>query len=133
MRIMVCFFNFIELEVTWLDEIAEGLKNVIASSNDFRNFVDGLRVELRWKVQTEPGWLAIVEPMRQCIYTLGVVSHKLISPNEDEPTKDESKEKKDEKVDLSKLVLLQGGLEDRFIPELSDKTKEHIEGFFKIT
>lgn len=52
MRIMVCFFNFIELEVTWLDEIAEGLKNVIASSNDFRNFVDGLRVELRWKVQT---------------------------------------------------------------------------------
>ena len=29
--------------------------------------------------------------------------------------------------------MLQGGLESRFIPELTDKTKQLIEGFFKIT
>ena len=29
--------------------------------------------------------------------------------------------------------MLQGGLERRFIPELSDKTKQLIKGFFKIT
>ena len=34
---------------------------------------------------------------------------------------------------MSKLIIMQGGLESRFIPELSDKTKLMIEGFFKIT
>ena len=29
--------------------------------------------------------------------------------------------------------MLQGGLERRFIPELSEKSKQLIEGFFKIT
>lgn len=29
--------------------------------------------------------------------------------------------------------MLQGGLESKFIPELSDKTKELMVGFFKIT
>jgi hypothetical protein len=34
---------------------------------------------------------------------------------------------------LSKLNVLQGGIEDRFIPGLSNSTKIQIEGSFKIT
>lgn len=72
--------------------------------------------------------------MRQCLYTLGVVAHQLISPKDAEEEKKELTQKeKDNKVDFSKLTMLQGGLENRFIPELSNKTKEYIEGFFKIT
>ena len=63
----------------------------------------------------------------------------MIAPqkSEEEEKKDKEKEeeeaKKATKIDFKKLFLLQGGLESRFIPELSDKTKELIEGFFKIT
>lgn len=69
--------------------------------------------------------------MRQALYTLGNVAHQLIAPADEEQPKEE--EKKDGKIELNKLVMLQGGLENRFIPELSDQTKTLIEGFFKIT
>lgn len=39
-RVMSVFFNFIEVEVTWLDELAEGLRNVVTSSHKYRNMVD---------------------------------------------------------------------------------------------
>ena len=34
---------------------------------------------------------------------------------------------------LSKLSIIKGGLESRFIPTFGDETKSLIEGFFKIT
>ena len=37
-----------------------------------------------------------------------------------------------DQVDLSKLELIQGGFDDRFIPSLSEKTKTQIEGSYKI-
>ena len=67
---------------------------------------------------------------------MGAVAHQLISPKEkDKKEEEEEKEKesKDKKIDFSKFVMLQGGLQSRFIPELSDKTKELMDGFFKIT
>ena len=66
-------------------------------------------------------------------YTMGVIAHQLIAPNEEEENKDEEKEKKANKPDFNKLIMLQGGLKSCFIPELSDKSKTLIEGFFKIT
>ena len=132
-RLMAWYFNFIELEVTWLDEVAEGLKNIINASNRFRNFFDGLPVELLWKGKTVSAWHSIVETMRQACYTLGRTAHQLIAPKDDEAKEEEQKEKKGPKIDFTKLTMLQGGLERRFIPELSDKTKQLIEGFFKIT
>ena len=130
---MAWFFNFIELEVTWLDEVAEGLKNVVSASNNFRNFFDGIRVELLWKAKSVSAWDTMCQTMRQMIYTMGVIAHQLISSEEEEENKDEEKEKKANKPDFDKLIMLQGGLESRFIPELSDKSKIMIEGFFKIT
>ena len=131
-RIMMHFFNFIKLEVTWLDEVAEGLKLIISSADRLRNFFDGVCVDLLWKAKLNSAWEVIVQTMRQACYTLGVVAHQLIAPaDEEEENKDD--EKKKDKIDLSKLIIMQGGLESRFIPELSDKTKLMIEGFFKIT
>ena len=63
-RIMAWFFNFIQIEVTWLDEVAEGLKNIIASTNGFRNFFDGLPVDYLWKAKAVGAWDIIIQTMR---------------------------------------------------------------------
>ena len=57
-------------------------------------------------------------------YAIGVVAYRLVQQNKDET---------DDRKNLSKLNILQGGVEPRFIPSLSVETKEQIEGSFKIT
>ena len=78
-----------------MDEVAEGLKLVISSANEFRNFIDGLGTELLYKVKTVSAWSVIVETMRKAIYTIGGIAHQLISPHEEEEKKDEETEKKE--------------------------------------
>ena len=63
-KIFIWYLNFIQIETTWLDETAEGLKNVIASANRCRNFFDGLSIELLWKAKSTSGWNNIIETMR---------------------------------------------------------------------
>ena len=105
-RIMTQYFNFIELEVTWLDEVAEGLKNTISAANRFRNFVDGLPVELLWKTKLASAHNTIVQTMRQSIYTMGVVAHKLINSKKEDEEDKEAAEKRGQKIDFSKLLML---------------------------
>ena len=57
-------------------------------------------------------------------YAIGIVTYRLVQLNKDES---------DERKNLSKLNILQGSIEPRFIPSLSQGTKEQIEGSFKIT
>ena len=57
-------------------------------------------------------------------YAIGIVTYRLVQLNKDES---------DERKNLSKLNILQGSIEPRFIPSLSQETKEQIEGSFKIT
>ena len=59
--------------------------------------------------------------LRQISYTIGWVAGRLIQ------------QKQDENDELSKLNVLQGGIENRFIPDLSQPTKIQIEGSYKIT
>lgn len=61
---MAWFFNFIQIDVEWLDEVAEGLKNIISASNDFRNYFDGLPVEVIYKAKATSGWDVIIQTMR---------------------------------------------------------------------
>lgn len=61
--------------------------------------------------------------LRQLSYTIGWVAGRLIQRKQDE----------EEDSTLSKLNVLQGGIENRFIPGLSEPTKIQIEGSFKIT
>lgn len=130
---MILFFNFITLDVTWLDEVAEGLKNVISASDRFRIYIDGLDFDVEYKAKQQPSWEIITKCMRQCCYTMGIVANQLIRNPKEKEAKEEDPETKKNKIDFKKLIMLQGGLEMRFIPELSDETKKNIEGFFKIT
>ena len=57
-------------------------------------------------------------------YGIGVVTHHLVRMNKDETN---------ERKSLSKLNILQGGVNEKFIPSLSAETKSQIKGSFKIT
>ena len=57
-------------------------------------------------------------------YAIGVLAYHLARLNRDETTT---------RKNLSKLNILQGGVEPRFIPTLSAETKRQIEGSYKIT
>ena len=58
------------------------------------------------------------------IYAIGSVCYHLVHLNKDEAS---------ERKNLSRLNILQGGIEPKFIPSLSSETKRQIEGSFKIT
>ena len=60
--------------------------------------------------------------LRHLTYTIGWVAGRLIQRKQD-----------DSDDTLAKLNVLQGGIENRFIPGLSAETKVQIEGSFKIT
>jgi hypothetical protein len=55
-----------------------------------------------------------------------VITHKLINWQVSDAFKDEN-------ALINKLSIYQGGIENRFIPSLSNETKHMIEGFFKIS
>lgn len=120
------FFTCYNVDVTWLDEIAEGLKNLTRSLN-------GVILNLMSIIwEKDPGAVKMKNDklviylrcvLRQVSYSIGWVAGRLIK-----------KEKvSDDEVTLNKLNILQGGIENRFIPGLSQATKIQIEGSFKIT
>ena len=66
---------------------------------------------------------------RTC-YTIGVISSHLIQTEKQEEASDKDAALKET---LNKLPVIKGGIESRFIPSFDQKTKDLIEGFFKIT
>ena len=112
------------LKQFWLDEVAEGLRNATNSINHaviacFNNFKCGENNNENWLdqnyLQTFLGYR-----LRILSNIMGMIAHRLIKIEE----KGQS--------ELSKLSILQGGLENRFIPVLTETTKQKIEGSFKI-
>ena len=65
--------------------------------------------------------------------TWGVVGLTYYTDNEEQRAEKAAREKKEEDETLSTVNILQGGIENRFIPGLSETTKMQIEGSFKIT
>ena len=117
------FFCSFEVDVTWLDEIAEGLKH---TTNSLNNAILNLQtIQLAsnpdFNMDDNKFVIYLQKVLRQISYTIGWVAGRLIQ------------RKQDKDVTLSKLNVLQGGIEDRFIPGLSGPTKIQIEGSFKIT
>ena len=95
--------------MTWLDEIAEGLKHATTAINNALLSVQSIRLESKPTFTMDNDELVIYlqNVIRQISYTIGWVSGRLIQ------------QKQDENDTLSKLNVLQGGIEDRFIPDLS--------------
>ena len=120
------FFTCYNVDVTWLDEIAEGLKNLTRSLNGvILNLMSIIWEKDPGAVKMKNDKLVIYlrSVLRQVSYSIGWVAGRLIK-----------KEKvSDDEVTLNKLNILQGGIENRFIPGLSQATKIQIEGSFKIT
>jgi hypothetical protein len=103
------FFTSFEVDVTWLDEIAEGLKHATTAINNALLSVQSIRLESKPTFTMDNDELVIYlqNVIRQISYTIGWVSGRLIQ------------QKQDENDTLSKLNVLQGGIEDRFIPDLT--------------
>ena len=107
------FFCSFEVDVTWLDEIAEGLKHTTTSLNNAILNLQSIQLAANpdFNVDDNKFVIYLQKVLRQISYTIGWVAGRLIQRKQD---KDET---------LSKLNVLQGGIEDRFIPGLSDRTK----------
>ena len=122
--LMFCTYN---VDITWLDEIAEGIKNVATLLSDFTVFSQNLPAKTKKSFRLQdPTTKFLNESLRQITYTVGVITQRLIKAEDGESESAVLKS-------LSKLNLLHGGVEDRFIPSLTDGTKHQIEGSFKIT
>ena len=101
------------MDVTWLDEIAEGLKHTTTSLNNAILNLQSIQLAANpdFNVDDNKFVIYLQKVLRQISYTIGWVAGRLIQRKQD---KDET---------LSKLNVLQGGIEDRFIPGLSASTK----------
>ena len=112
--------------VTWLDEIAEALKNCADGLNLYLLMYKNLPYKKQLDLMKVDTYRRVVEEsLRMVCHCIGVVAYRLILTDDKEDSED--------KKTLNKLNILQGGIEVRFIPALSQETKKQIEGSFKIT
>ena len=125
MKFALMLVNF-DPDITWLDEVTEALKNTITSLNDYVIFSHNIPIKIKRSLFDSDSFLKFVHfTQRQLGYTIGIVTYRLIQM--------EDLEQSSGLAALNKLNILQGGIEDRFIPTLSDETRKQIEGSFKIT
>lgn len=114
-----------KVDVLWLDEAAEALRNCASALDSYllmKQNLPGAERRALDKIDTF-GTLA-GEVQRQFCYSIGVVANRLIQYSASEA---------DDKKNIAKLNILQGGVEPRFIPSLTQETKDQIEGSFKLT
>ena len=112
-------------EVTWLDEASEALCNCATGYNSYllarQNTLPSVQSQLD---QNDSFYNGVLESQRKTIYAIGAICYHLVQLNKEEAS---------ERKNLSRLNILQGGIEPKFIPSLSSETKRQIEGSFKIT
>ena len=113
-------------EVLWLDEIAEALRNCAEGLDSYILLKQNMLYADRKAISAhDKAFHDTVEASQRMVcYGIGVVAYRLIQLNSSES---------DDRKNLSKLNILQGGVEVRFIPSLTSETKMQIEGSFKIS
>ena len=111
--------------VTWLDEVAEGLRNCAEGLESYIVMNKNTQSPGQKRLKDLDTFLRLVEESQRAIcYSIGAVSYRLMLL---------SNELSEEQKKVQKLNILQGGIEAHFIPSLSAETKTQIEGSFKIT
>jgi hypothetical protein len=102
-------------EVTWLDEISEALKNCAEGLNSYLIMYSNLPFQHQIRLKPIDKYRTVVdESLRTICYSIGALAYRLTLV---------SSEETEESKALSKLNILQGGIEARFIPALSQETK----------
>ena len=122
----VLFVSTHKAEVTWLDEIAEALCNCATGMDYYYGQIKRLDYKVIMKISESSRTFQdlLDHYCSMTYYSIGVIAYRLIQLNSDED---------EDKKNLSKLDILHGGIESRFIPTLSKETRTQIEGSFKIT
>ena len=70
--LMFCTYN---VDITWLDEIAEGIKNVATQLSNFTIFTQNLPVKIKKSFRLQdPVTKFLSESLRQITYTIGVIT-----------------------------------------------------------
>jgi hypothetical protein len=111
--------------VTWLDEVAEGLRNCAEGLEGYTVMNKNMNYIGQKRLKDLDTFQRLVEESQRAIcYSIGAVSYRLMLL---------SNEMSEEQKKVQKLNILQGGIEAHFIPSLSAETKTQIEGSFKIT
>ena len=74
------FFASFEVEVTWLDEIAEGLKHMTTSLNNAILNLKGIQLDSNPELTTDDNSFVVYlsKVLRQISYTIGWVAGRLI-------------------------------------------------------
>ena len=112
-------------DVVWLDEAAEALRNCANGLNAYLLARQNSLPKVRKQLEVVDTFHKSAEQYQRMVYySIGVLAYHLARLNKDETAT---------RRNLSKLNILQGGVEPRFIPTLSAETKRQIEGSYKIT
>ena len=77
----------------------------------------GTQIRIKFNIETVEFKKEIVNYQRMVCYSIGVVAYRLVQLNKDET---------EDRKNLNRLDILQGGIETRFIPFLSKETKQQI-------
>lgn len=103
-------------EEVWLDEIAEALKDCALALDAYILMCENLPNPTKEyaDILTNSFMQLVQETQRQVCHAIGFTSYRLMLLNEEESNEGKK---------MSKLNLLQGGIETRFIPSLSAETK----------
>ena len=121
-------FQVLPIATHWLDEVAEGLKSSLQGLEHYTLCTLNTNPTLWGTLKSKESFIQEYEEMmmRTC-YTVGRISAQLIGKKTDKDEEEPHIET------LSKLSIIKGGIESRFIPVFAQSTKNLIEGFFKIT
>ena len=116
MTLSICSYT---PKVNWLDEVAEALKNCMTALNHYISLSNNFPVRVHSEMIESNKLLPFARTMLKYVnYGIGNIACQLIQRNVGEEEADQSNIQ-----NLSKLNILQGGIEPRFIPSLSDETK----------
>ena len=109
----VCSFKS---DILWLDECAEALRNCAEGFDSYLLMKQNMLPAHRKSLEEHDIFHTLIESRQRMIcYAIGVITYRLVQLNKDES---------DDKRNLSKLNILQGSIEPRFIPSLSVETKQ---------
>ena len=110
--------------------MSDGLKTSLHAYESYLRFTENVDPAIKVTlIRTDTFLEHASKQLKRVSYAIGFTAAKLIKTEKVE----EDGEMEAKREALTKLPIIKGGIESKFIPALSQGTKDLIEGFFKIT